>query len=62
MRELSTLHTKRLMVNFETDETQQEREIDSKTREITELFHHAEGLLKKFGKQGDEVRVCVWIY
>ena len=42
------------MVNFETDETQQEREIDSKTREITELFHHAEGLLKKFGKQGDE--------
>lgn len=54
MKELSALHTRRLMVNFETDETQQEREIDSKTREITELFHHAEGLLKKFGKQGDE--------
>ena len=54
MKELSALHTRRLMVNFETDETQQEREIDSKTREITELFRHAEGLLKNFGKQGDE--------
>ena len=54
VKELSALHTRRLMVNFETDETQQEREIDSKTREITELFRHAEGLLKNFGKQGDE--------
>ena len=41
------------MVNFESDETKQEREIDTKTREITELFHHAEGILKKFGKQSD---------
>jgi syntaxin 16 len=54
MRDLAAIHTKRLMVNFETDEIQQEREIDHKTREITELFHHAESLLKKFGKQGDE--------
>ena len=53
MKELTSLHTKRLMVNFESDETQQEREIDMKTREITELFHHAEGILKKFGKQSD---------
>jgi hypothetical protein len=47
------LHTKRLMVNFETDEKQQEREIDSKTHEITEVFHHAEGILKKFGKDSE---------
>jgi hypothetical protein len=45
------------MVNFETDEVQQEREIDLKTREVTEVFHHAEGLLKRFGKQGDESRI-----
>jgi len=54
MRELSALHTKRLLVNFKTDETQQEREIDMKTQEITEVFRHAEGLLKKFSRQGDE--------
>jgi len=54
MRELSALHTKRLMVNFKTDETLQEREIDMKTQEITDVFRHAEGLLKKFSKQGDE--------
>ena len=53
MKELAALHTKRLMVNFESDETQQEREIDIKTREITELFHHAEGILKRFGKQSE---------
>lgn len=35
------MHSKRLMVNFESDEAQQERDIDSKTREITEVFHHA---------------------
>ena len=29
------------MVNFEDDEAQQERDIDAKTREITEVFHHA---------------------
>lgn len=42
------------MVNFESDEIKQEREIDSKTHEITALFHHAEGLLKKFGKQSED--------
>jgi len=57
IRELGSLHTKRLMVNFETDETQQEREIDHKTREITEVFHHAEGLLKRFGKQSDDPNI-----
>jgi hypothetical protein len=45
------MHTKRLMVNFETDEKQEEREIDAKTREITDVFHHAEGLLKRFEAQ-----------
>ena len=57
MKELSALHTKRLMVNFETDETQQEREINFRTQEITELFRHAEVLLKNFGKQGDEKKI-----
>lgn len=57
IRELSSLHTKRLMVNFETDEAQQEREIDNKTREITEVFHHAEGLLKRFGKQSEDPNI-----
>lgn len=54
IKELTGLHTKRLMVNFEVDEEQQEHEIDMKTMEITELFRHSEGLLKKFSKQGDE--------
>jgi syntaxin 16 len=49
--ELTAAHRKRLKVDFETDEVQQEREIDAKTREITEIFHHAENLLKRFGKQ-----------
>ncbi|RYH03686.1 hypothetical protein EON65_47215 [archaeon] len=53
MNELNNLHKKRLKVDFETDETQQEREIDAKTREITEVFHHAENLLKRFGKQSE---------
>lgn len=45
------------MVNFETDEAQQEREIDNKTREITEVFHHAEGILKQFGKQSESANI-----
>lgn len=48
------MHRKRLKVDFETDEVQQEREIDAKTREITEVFHHAENLLKRFGKQTEQ--------
>jgi syntaxin 16 len=51
MGEVDALHRKRLKVNFEEDETQQERAIEQKTREVTEVFHHAEGLLKKFGNQ-----------
>jgi hypothetical protein len=57
VRELSNLHTKRLMVNFETDESVQEREIDILTQHITEIFRHAESLLKKFGNQGDESNI-----
>lgn len=59
VRELSALHTKRLMVNFETDEAHQEREIDAKTREITDLFHHAENVLKRFGKQSEDTTLSV---
>mmetsp|Transcript_1271 Transcript_1271/g.2070 ORF Transcript_1271/g.2070 Transcript_1271/m.2070 type:complete len:308 (+) Transcript_1271:100-1023(+) len=57
MRELGALHTKRLMVNFETDEVVQEREIDILTQDITDIFRHAEGLLKRFGSQGDEANI-----
>ena len=42
------------MVNFQSDEVQQEREIDSKTREITECFHHAESVLKKFSENSKD--------
>lgn len=45
------------MVNFETDESQQEREIDGKTREITAVFHHAEGVLKRFGKDSERPNI-----
>ena len=48
VKELGALHTRRLMVNFKTDEIQQEREIDFKTREITEIFRKSEYLLKVF--------------
>jgi len=47
------------MVNFETDEAHQEREIDGKTREITDLFHHAENVLKRFGKQSEDPNLSV---
>ena len=58
VRELSTLHTKRLMVNFDdVSEQQQEHEIDLCTREITDIFRHAEGILKQFSKQGDESKI-----
>jgi ERCC4-type nuclease len=45
------------MVNFETDESVQEREIDIVTQDITDIFRHAEGLLKRFGSQGDEANI-----
>lgn len=54
IRDLNALHTKRLMVNFEVDEVQQEREIDFKTHEITEIFHHAESILKRFGRDTED--------
>eukprot|EP01041_Mallomonas_annulata_P000099 gene99-139_t len=54
MRDLSTLHNKRLLVNFESDETTQEREIDIVTQDITELFRDAEGILKQFGAQPND--------
>jgi hypothetical protein len=47
------------MVNFETDEAHQEREIDAKTREITDCFHHAESVLKRFGKQSEDPNLSV---
>jgi hypothetical protein len=57
VRDLSALHTKRLMVNFDTDESVQEREIDILTSQVTDIFRHAEGILKKFGRQGDEASI-----
>jgi hypothetical protein len=59
VRELTALHTKRLMVNFESDESSQERMIDAKTREITDLFHHAENVLKRFGKQSEDPALSI---
>lgn len=52
MKDLSALHTKRLMVDFESDEAEQERRIEDETAVITGLFRHAEGVLKKFGAPG----------
>lgn len=59
MKDLSTLHTKRLMGNsdFDTDEAKQEREIDLKTQDITQHFRQAEAMLKQFAKQGDETKL-----
>ena len=45
------------MVTFDADEVQQERDIDYVTREITDLFRHAESILKEFNKQGDEGKI-----
>ena len=42
------------MINFQSDEVLQEREIDYKTREITECFHHAESVLKKFSENSKD--------
>lgn len=41
MKDLTALHTKRLMVNFESDETEQERDIDRLTQQIHEHFRNA---------------------
>jgi syntaxin 16 len=57
IRELAALHTKRLLVNFEQDEDEQERQIGRKTSDITAFFRDVEALLKKIGKQGDENRI-----
>ena len=57
MRDLSNLHTKRLLVNFESDEIKQEREIDMVTQEITEIFRHSESILKLFSNQADEYTI-----
>eukprot|EP01041_Mallomonas_annulata_P000100 gene100-140_t len=56
MLELKGLHTKRLMVNFESDEVKQERDIDQKTQEITEIFRTVEGSLKSFSKHTEAMQ------
>lgn len=53
VRDLSALHTKRLMVTFDSDESAQEREIDMLTQEITDIFRHAEANLKHIQRQDD---------
>jgi syntaxin 16 len=53
VRDLSALHTKRLMVTFDSDESAQEREIDMLTQEITDTFRHAEANLKQIQRQDD---------
>lgn len=49
--DLEKLHTKRLMVTFDTDDEEKEKEINAKTREITNLFRDAELMLKKFSSE-----------
>jgi syntaxin 16 len=49
--DIKVLHNKRLMVNFESDEVKQERDIDNITQEITEIFRSAEASLKGFSRQ-----------
>lgn len=48
IEELNQLHNKRLMINFESDESKQEKEIDIKTQYITVLFRTAEKQLQLF--------------
>ena len=57
VRELSTLHTKRLMVNFDTNEEQQEIQIERCTGEITNVFRHAEKILKDFGSEAKRINL-----
>lgn len=54
VKDLGILHTTRLRVNFSNNEFVQEAEIETLTQEITDIFHHAESLLKAIGKLGDE--------
>lgn len=59
MRDLASLHTSRLMVNFESDEQKQEQEINLITQDITALFRNAEGMLKHFTTGPDDSLVSV---
>eukprot|EP00752_Nemacystus_decipiens_P009916 g8848.t1 len=47
LRELSALHTKRLMVTFDESEAERERDVEDATREVTTLFRRAEKQLKQ---------------
>mmetsp|Transcript_33634 Transcript_33634/g.34262 ORF Transcript_33634/g.34262 Transcript_33634/m.34262 type:complete len:311 (+) Transcript_33634:76-1008(+) len=51
--QLKVLHTKRLMVNFETDETKQEKDIEIMTQEITDIFRETETILKGLNRHVD---------
>ena len=57
VRELNSLHTNRLMVNFKSDEAAQEQQIEFVTAEITAVFRHTERLLQQFSKIGDEGKI-----
>eukprot|EP01036_Dinobryon_divergens_P034346 gene34346-44367_t len=52
MDDLEALFKKRLLVDFESDENAQEREIELKTNEITSIFKHAERKLNEFAAAG----------
>eukprot|EP01038_Epipyxis_sp_PR26KG_P010407 gene10407-13979_t len=57
--DLASAHTKRLMDTFASEDVEilQEREIDNKTREITDIFHHAENILKLFSMFAKDVNI-----
>ena len=47
------------MVNFKSEEAEQEREIDYKTREITDLFRHANGLFSTFKLEAEAAGISI---
>jgi len=53
VEELAALHTKRLMVTFDESEARRDREIQSKTRAITDCFRHMEVSLKRVANDSD---------
>ena len=57
INDLKALHKKRLLVNFETDEAQQEHDIDIREQQIKKIFRDTEKQIKNFlnDNKGDKV-------